>query len=252
MNMKQEKLIFKNSKGQKIVGVLYSPDKKDFPVTIYCHGYRYTKEACKAPMMADKLTKYGIGLFAFDFSGRGESDGNFEDTTITQYINDLNCCIDFISKYTDKIALIGESFGGFIVLLESIKNNKIRSVVLLSPISRFPHKNRDEYADISGWKKRGYSFTRSKRFGELKINYSFYEDGLKYQNQDFKNIKISTLIFHGDKDESVDFNDSIKLSKYIKNSKLIILEGADHNYTNPKDFDKVINTTASFLAENLK
>ena len=86
--MEKTKIFFKNSIGQKLTGVLYKPEnKKDFPIAIFCHGYKSTKESNKAKAISEKLTKKGIGIFAFDFSGNGESEGEFKKTTITQGTN---------------------------------------------------------------------------------------------------------------------------------------------------------------------
>ncbi len=47
------------------------------------------------------------------------------------------------------------------------------------------------------------------------------------------------------------FEDSNQLINHLKDSKLIILEGADHNYTNPNDKEKVIKETVNFIQEVL-
>ena len=43
-----------------------------------------------------------------------------------------------------------------------------------------------------------------------------------------------------------------KLVDYLKNAKLIKIDGADHRYTDPEDFNKIIETTINFLLEELK
>ena len=254
--MKQEKITFQNSKGQKLVGVLYNPNSKGrFPIVIYCHGYRSTKESGKVKPLAEKLTSKNISLFAFDFSGRGESDGKFEDTTITQYIDDLKYAIGHISKLTDKLGIIGNSLGGLVSLQETAKNKRIKVLALLSPVSYFPTKKKNGFTpnNIKEWKKKRYTFTKSERFGKMKINYSYYKDGLKYGNYSvYEDIKIPVLIIHGTNDESVPISYSEKLIKHIKNHKFIALKRADHNYTKKKDFDKVIDETSKFIKEILK
>jgi len=229
----EERITIKNNQNQSLVGILYKPLKETSSVAIFCHGYRSDKSSSKVKPLAEKLNKGGIALFAFDFSGSGESDGKFEDTTITQYIFDLKCVIDYFSKITDKIALIGSSLGGLVVLNEVLKDKRAKAVVLLSPLSLFPSKNQ-EYNEsrVKEWKQKGYSYTHSSRKGNMKINYSYYEDGLKYsQNSFYKQIKIPLLIIHGTADESVPFENSKRLNQIIKNSTLLPLKGADHRYT---------------------
>ena len=254
--MKQEKIIFQNSKGQKLVGVLYSSEyNKESPIVVFCHGYRSTKDTSKVKPLAENLTLNEISLFAFDFSGRGESEGKFEDTTITQYIDDLKCAIDKISKFTEGIGVIGSSLGGLVSLQETIQDKRVKALVLLSPVSHFPWRISKEFSQkgLKEWKEKGYAFTFSEKFGKLKINYSFYEDGAKYGDYSvYKNINIPVLVFHGTVDESVSIEDSKRLIKYLKNPKLITLEGADHRYTTPNDFNKVIGETSKFIIEVLK
>ncbi|MFH1591749.1 MAG: alpha/beta hydrolase [Candidatus Woesearchaeota archaeon] len=252
--MKGEKISFRSG-GNKSVGVLYSSGSTEkFPIAIFCHGYRGTKESSKVKPLAEKLISKGVGLFAFDFSGRGESEGKFEETTISQYIEDLASVINHLSKYTDKISVIGSSLGGLVTLQEAVGDKKIKLLVLLSPVSHFPWRSEKEFSEggLKEWKERGYTYMQSGRFGELKINYSFYEDGLKFGDYSvYESIDIPVLVIHGTEDESVPIDDSRKLVKYIQKSNLIELTGADHMYTGEKNFDRVVEETVRFIVGNL-
>jgi alpha-beta hydrolase superfamily lysophospholipase len=249
-----EKITFQNSKGQTLVGTL-TPSDSNAPIAIFVHGYRSNKEGSKAKKLAKDLPEKGIALFAIDLSGRGESEGKFEDITLTQYIDDVKCAIDEISKRTEKIALIGSSLGGIVSLQEVTKDKRVNVLVLLSPISVYPHKNTGEYSseNIEKWKNQGYMFTESQRLGKLKVNYTYYEDGIKYNDYEvYEDIKIPVLIIHGNSDDQVPIEGSKKLLKHLENSKFIELEGADHKYTKQEDFDKVIQETTKFIQDKLK
>ena len=254
--MKQEKIIFQNSKGQKLVGVLYSPDSEEYPIVIFVHGYTSDKNTSKGKRLGELLPEKEIGLFAIDLSGRGESEGKFEDTTITQYIDDIKCAVDEMSKYTNKIGVVGSSLGGLVSLQQTAKDKRVNTLVLLSPVSNFPHKSRRKEFSQEGvkeWKEKGFIFTKSGRFGMLKLNFSYYEDGLKYGDYSvYEEIDIPVLIIHGTADESVPLEETYELIKHLKSHKLIELEGADHRYTNPEDFNKVMKETVNFFVEVLK
>lgn len=253
--MKQEKIIFKNSKGQKLVGILYKPDNiETFPIAIFCHGYKGSrKNSSKIMPIANKLIAKNVGLFAFDFSGSGESEGKFEDKTITQSIDDLNSCIKLFKKPSRKIAVIGSSLGGLTALHTCLKNKLINGLVLISPTSHFPNKLKDEFAKPEKWKIKGYAYTYSKRLGKLKINYSFYEDGLNYQNFSvYKNIKIPVRIIQGDLDESIPLVNTKKLLNNLSNGKLLLINGVDHQYTNMKGHKKMTDLVSNFTLRILK
>lgn len=256
IKMKQEKIIFKNSEGQRLVGDLFFPENKILSIAIFVHGYTSDRKNSKAKRLSELLPNKGIGLFSIDLSGRGDSEGKFEDTTLTQYIDDIKCAVDTISKYTDNIALIGSSLGGIVSLQEASKDKRVKALVLLSPVSVFPHKSkRSEFQPegLKKWKEKGHAFTDSGRFGKLKINYTYYEDGLKYGDYSiYRKINIPTLIIHGDADKSVPIEESKELIKYLKRSSFLTIKGADHGYTDKKDFEKMINETVKFLVEESK
>ena len=252
----REKIIFKNSKDQKLVGDLFLPQGKSSNVqlAIFVHGYRSDKNGSKAKILSSALPEKGIGLFVIDLSGRGESEGNFEDSTVTQYIDDLKCAINVIIDMgvadPEKLAVIGSSLGGLVVLQETAKDERIKGLVCISPTSQAPWKGKEEFAEqrVKEWKEKGYTFTESKRFGKMRINYSFYEDLLNYRDYSvYESIKIPVLVLHGTADKSVPVEHSRELIKHIENSKLIEFEGADHNYSKKEDCDKMINETIKFL-----
>jgi uncharacterized protein len=253
--MNSEKLFFYNGRNQKLAGIFYLPNCKLKAVVIFCHGYRSTKETSKVALLSTPLLKKGIGLFAFDFSGRGESEGKFEDTTITNYIDDLDSCISFISKYSSTIFVIGSSLGGLVSLRQAICDKRIKALALMAPVSIFPWRTEREYSKegIAVWKKKGYTYTYSERLGKMKINYSFYEDISRFKDySDYELIKIPCLIVHGNNDASVPISHSIKLSEYIKSSQLKIINNADHTFTLEKHSEILKNKIVSFFMELIK
>ena len=254
--MNKETINFKNSKGQNLVGDLYIPDTDDYPIVIFIHGFTSDRKNSKSKRLSSILPEKGIGFFSIDLSGRGDSDGEFEDTTLTQYIDDVKCAIDTISEYSDKIGIIGSSLGGIISLQEKSKDSKVKALVLVSPVSVFPHKSRRREFSPEGlkeWKEKGYALVESGRFGDLKLNYGYYEDAIQYGDYSvYDNIDIPVLIIHGTADESVLMKETEELTRHLKNYRLIRLEGADHRYTNPEHFDKMIDETVKFFEEVLK
>ncbi|MEM2970464.1 MAG: alpha/beta hydrolase, partial [Candidatus Bathyarchaeia archaeon] len=97
--MKEEKVYFQNSKKQKLCGVLYLPNRGGpFPIVIVCHGLSTSKESKNTTMTYPEMVKNHIAVFAFDFSGHGESEGKFENVTISQAIDDLKSALEFIEN----------------------------------------------------------------------------------------------------------------------------------------------------------
>jgi len=212
--MKEEKVYFENSKKQKLCGIIYIPDGKEkFPLLIVCHGFPTSKESSNTTMTYPKLVKSKIAVFAFDFSGHGESKGRLEDVTLSQAIDDIKSALNFIENKDfinkNKIGILGSSFGGIASIFITSKDTRIKVLALKSPIINYK-LTLERRGNIEDWKNKGFSYRNYLGVGKIKINYSLYQDGIKYNALDIvKKIKVPTLIVIGDKDATV-FSEKVK------------------------------------------
>jgi pimeloyl-ACP methyl ester carboxylesterase len=68
-----------------------------------------------------------------------------------------------------------------------------------------------------------------------------------------KKIKIPVLFVHGDADEAVCIEDSIKYSKVAKNAALAVITGGGHGlYNSSAVLGETVRTIADFMIKNLK
>jgi len=90
--MKKEKVFTFNKQGEKLVGLKHLPQNKNkktaskhkYPAIILVHGFGVNKEESGMfTNLAKVLAKNGFAVFYFDFSGRGESQGNYSKTSLT-------------------------------------------------------------------------------------------------------------------------------------------------------------------------
>jgi pimeloyl-ACP methyl ester carboxylesterase len=250
----QEKLSFQNSKGDKLVGILSNPsESKENLIVVSCHGFDTTKESQTHVRIAETLNKKGIATLRFDFFGHGESDGKFEDVTISEAMDDALQAIAFVkSRGFSKVALFGSSFGGMAALLAASKQPGLKCLALKSPVSDYLGKllADEDRINVEQWKKEGFIWHETKR-GKLRLNYSFFEDAEKVSGFEAANqIKVPTLIVHGDQDDVVPVEQSRKTASLIPNCHLEIIEGAGHKYSNPGEFEKLLKLVSEFLAEH--
>lgn len=91
------------------------------PLIIFCHGFTGSKEGRgKALELAEVLATHGYASLLFDFSGHGESRGQFENITLSGQISDLNSVIAFSRRLGwRKVITLGRSFGGTTVLFHA-------------------------------------------------------------------------------------------------------------------------------------
>lgn len=246
------KLYFTNSKGDRLCGIISNPSgDKIKPIIILAHGFSTNKNSYTYVSLSNNLDTHNISSFRFDFYGHGESDGKFESITISEAVDDILNAIKFLKeKGFRKIGLMGGSFGGIASMMAASKSKDLYLLVLKSPVSNYLEKEMETKSikELKQWKKKGYRYYESGDGRKLKLNYTFYED---FKNNDgYKaavKIKIPTLIVHGNKDEIVPYEQSVKTSKLIPNCTLYIVKGANHRYENEKHKAEVLQAMTRFI-----
>lgn len=247
-----EKIYFENSKGLRLCGVLSNPTlDTNSPLVILCHGLSTNKESSTYVRLEQMLNGEELSTFRFDFFGHGESEGEFENITISEAVDDIQSAIKFLkTKGFSKLGLVGASFGGMSSIIAASTSNDLFVLILKSPVSDYleVEKLRKTPPEMEEWETKGVILHKNN-----KLNYSFVED---FENNNAyeaaQRIKIPTLIVHGDEDKTVPIQQSKKLTETIQNSTLEIVTGADHKYTNPKYFDHMLNLISNFILKKLQ
>jgi len=236
--MEEEKVRFSTSAGE-LAGIIHHPDHPSSSSVIACHGLFSSKESDKFITIGERFARKGITVLRFDFRGCGESDGNIEDTTITGRRDDLMAALSFIRRYkpsvTHTVGLLGSSMGGYVSLLVSASDGKVKAVVSwATPFS------------FDGLRKV-ISASNSPRLKE-----GFYQDASNYEAFTFVPKVKNLMIIHGDSDETVPKDHAEKLYQLAKESKqLEIIKGADHTFSNPTLCQKAINYSLNWFKKYL-
>ena len=201
--------------------------------------------------LEERLNQKAFSTFRFDFFGHGESAGEFENITISEAKDDVLNAIRFVkdSGY-ERIGLMGSSFGGFASILAAGQSDDLFVLALKSPVSDYLGLliTRDHDIDIKTWRQKGFIFVEASDGKKVRLNYSFFADAERMQGYALAgNIKAPTLIVHGDQDETVPLAQSQKATDFIPNCRLEVIEGADHTYSDPPHFEKMLDLISDFI-----
>jgi len=117
-------------KKEQIVGMIHY-GKENFPIAIICHGWAAHRFFQNFFYMQREMSKKGINVIRFDFKGTGESQGKWEDQTITSMLEDLDAIINFAKEKfkNDKICLVGHSQGAYVAFLKAARDKRIKCLV---------------------------------------------------------------------------------------------------------------------------
>ncbi|KAL5228152.1 hypothetical protein ABZP36_016417 [Zizania latifolia] len=232
----EQKEVITNKHGEKLVGLLQHMGSNK--IVVLCHGFRASKNDSIIVDLANALTKQGIGIFRFDFSGNGESEGEFQYGNYRKEAEDLHSVVSYLNqeKYDVK-AIVGHSKGGDVVVLYASIYDDVHMVVNLS--GRFHLKSGveerlgKEFMDII--EKEGYIDAKNKS-GEVLYRVT-KESLMERLNTDMLAASLSIskecrfFTVHGSADEIIPVEDAYEFAKHIANHKLHVIEGADHCYT---------------------
>lgn len=232
----EQRVVITNKHGEKLVGLLHHMGTNK--IVVLCHGFTASKNDGIIVDLAAALTKQGISIFRFDFSGNGESEGEFQYGNYRKEADDLHSVVSYLyqEKY-DVTAIVGHSKGGDVVVLYASIYDNVHMVVNLS--GRFYlEKGIEERLGkefIDRINKEGYIEAKNK---SGKVLYRVTKESLMERlNTDMRAASISIskecrfFTVHGSADDIIPVEDAYEFAKHIPNHKLCVIEGADHCYT---------------------
>ena len=167
------KVEFKDSEGNNVVGILSNPTESS-SVVILAHGFTTSKDSSTNVWLEKEFNQENIAALRIDLYGHGESEGNFEDITISKAVDDILSAIDFVKrKGFTSIGLMGSSFGGMASILAASKSNDLKVLALKCPVSDYITKLLTQKNKFPKeiWKEQGFIMHK----GTKKLNYSFFE-----------------------------------------------------------------------------
>lgn len=230
------------NKNQRISGVLSLPEP-GLPCVVTCHGFLSSKDSKKYVRIEREFTRNGIGVLRFDFRGCGDSEGRFEDTTLSGRISDLEAILDFLEPHTDSIGLFGSSLGGCVAALTSRDKRVEATVVLSTPF--YLTELFSQYA--KSFEEKGYYETP-----EFRIKKEFWDDLQTYQPEKAAQEVSHLLVIHGDSDELIPVRHAKGMYRLASEPKrLEIIKNADHRFTDPAHREEAIDLSLEWFKRYL-
>lgn len=252
----EERFSFLDPQGHRVAAVLTVPDGGTDKISILCHGFLSSKTSSTNNALTRMLVGQGVGTFRFDFFGQGESEGPFDQITVSLAVEQAQRAIDLMrARGYRHIGLMGSSFGGLVSILAASQRTDVACLALKCPVVDFAEELRLEFGDdgMAQWKATGTIPNILGGPDRIMLHYAFYEDALRQiAYAPARSITAPTVIVQGDKDEHVPLHQSRQLFEALRVKKhLELLPGADHQFTKGTDFTKMTQTIADWLIQYL-
>ena len=252
--MQTQRLTFDGATGAKLSARLELPvDEQPFAYAIFAHCFTCSKNYKAVVNISRALAQAHIGVLRFDFTGLGESEGDFSDTTFSSDVDDLVAAAEFLGReYQAPAIMIGHSLGGAAVLHAAQRVPSCKAVVTINSPAEPRHLERHLTRSIEEIEKCGEAevllagrpFTIKKAF----------LDDLSQQNMAkvIGSLERALLVFQSPDDQIVGSENANQLFERAKSPKnFVSLPGADHLLSQPEDSEYVGATIAAWAARYL-
>jgi putative redox protein len=253
MGTTRQKLTFFNQDGQQLAAALETPESTVLGYAIFAHCFTCSKDIAAASRISRALCRQQIGVFRFDFTGLGNSEGDFANTDFSSNIQDLVAAAGFMR---DNLAapeiLIGHSLGGAAVIAATQQIAESKAVATIGAPSDPRHVQHLFASDVSAIVEEGSRMIELAG-RQFKIRKEFLEDLSQYQMEEtLRNLRRALLIFHSPVDRIVDVEHARILFQAAKHPKSFVsLDNADHLLSRPKDSEYVASVLSAWASRYL-
>jgi len=220
-----------NRKGKKII-TLIEERKNNKGLAFIMHGIGSNKDEPLLSTVSETFKQNNYTTLRFDTTNAwGNENGIFEESTLTNYYEDLEDVIKWSKNqpwYKEPFIIVGHSIGGLCMILFAEKYpEKVKAISLISTmisgkltLETYPQEL------LERWEEKGmYEYGEGK-----KLKWNCVEDIKKYDAlKNINNLKMPTLMIVGEKDPEAPIKHQKILYGRIPGKKdLKIIPGASH------------------------
>lgn len=248
--MPRTKATFYNAEGESLAGLLETPEEPASAYALFAHCFTCSKDITSASRITRALAQQGFAVLRFDFTGLGNSDGDFSNTNFSSNLQDLLCAAEFLEKhYKSPKLLIGHSLGGAAALAVAQHLPSVKAVATIGAPATADHV-RHLFAKSHEAIMQNQSARVELNGRQFMIKRQFIDDLEQHNTLDhISALRKALLIFHSPVDETVSINEAARIFTAAKHPKSFVsLDNADHLLSRRQDALYVANVLSAWAA----
>ena len=226
------------------------------PMVILSHGFGSDMNSPIIASLAKELPARGIGVVRFDFNGCGKSDGEFQNMTVPNEIEDLLAVIAWtrLQPRTGSISLAGHSQGGVVsgMAAGTVGNTQVKCLALLSAAAVLREdalRGSTQGAKYNPWHLDkpyymipGRNLKLGRAYIQTAMTLPIYETTSRYAGP--------TLVLNGMADVVVPYTYGELYHKLMPQSSLQLIPGENHGLT--ENLPYATTLIADWIEQQLK
>lgn len=231
----------------ELSGLLEQQDLGSKAFVLFAHCFTCGKDFIAATHISKALVDLGFAVFRFDFTGLGNSDGDFANTNFSSNVEDLVAAADFLTEnYQAPSILIGHSLGGAAVLKAAGEIPQAQAVVTIGSPADASHVKHLFHCELDLIDQDGEA---DVNLGgrPFKIKKQFIDDLDAQDTAHISALNKALLVMHSPVDDTVSINEAEKIYVAAKHPKSFVsLDHANHLLTNKNDASYAANVIATW------
>jgi len=254
--------IFIKNRNNKKVAVVIEESTTPKGLVFVMHGLGGFKEQPHVQNFSQAFKDNQFTVVLFDTTHTyGESEGNYEDATTTNYYEDLEDVINWTktqSWYSEPFWLVGHSLGGIATALYAERHpNEVEALAPISTVvsGELSVETKRKRGTLDEWKKTGWLIEKSESKPGLvkKLKWSEMEDRMKYDLLPEANkLTMPVLLIVGDKDLGTPpEHQKILFDKLPGKKEMHVIKNAPHTFKDPEHLAEIKGIFDRWIKGNL-
>lgn len=251
--MPSESISIARPQGSSLAATLELPSIETKGAAVFAHCFTCTRQSKAAVAVSRELSERGIACLRFDFTGLGESEGDFGSDSFPADVADVSAATDWlVARYGSGVLLIGHSLGGAAVLAAAGRIDAVAAVATIGAPADVEHVLRQVHGDMAAIERQeagqvtigGRPFNITARFIEnLRGTDLAREVG---------QLARPVMFLHSPTDQLVGIENAARLFEAAKHPKSFVsLAGADHLLLQEADADFAASVIAAWAERYL-
>jgi uncharacterized OsmC-like protein/alpha/beta superfamily hydrolase len=246
-----ERLAFEGSAGDLLDARLDRPDGEPIAFALFAHCFTCSKEVHAAAQITRSLVERGIAVLRFDFTGLGDSAGDFANTNFSSNVEDLVRAAAMLRRrHAAPKVLVGHSLGGAAILAAAARIPEAVAVATIGapfePAAIASLLPADAVAELG-------------RVGQVTVDIGGRAFPIRRQlledvnavniTEAIRGLHRALIVFHAPRDELVDIDNARRIFELARHPKSFVsLDDADHLLTRRADAIYVAEVLAAWVS----
>ncbi|WP_412067586.1 alpha/beta fold hydrolase [Rubrivirga sp. IMCC43871] len=250
-----QRLSIPNADGHLLAARLETPDA-GAPVAyaLFAHCFTCSKDLRAVRQISSALAAQGVGVLSVDFTGLGQSEGAFEDTSFSSTVGDLLAAAAHLGEtHAAPQMLVGHSLGGAAVLAAAAHLPSVRAIATIgAPCD--PGHVRNLLSDSEAAIEEAGSARVDIGGRPFTIRQQFLDDldSHAMMRERIGALGRALLVFHSPQDRTVGIDQARHIFEAARHPKSFVsLDGADHLLSDPADARYVADVLAAWAGRYL-